>query len=31
MFVWEDIRIMWDPNRTMVNVELYTQPAVMFE
>ena len=27
MPVWEDIRIMWDANRTMVDLELQTQPA----
>ena len=27
MSVWEDIRIMWDANRTMVDLEQHTQPA----
>ena len=27
MSVWEDIRIMWDANRTMVYLEQHTQPA----
>ena len=27
MSVWDDIRIMCDANRTMVNFEQHTQPA----
>ena len=27
MSVWEDIRIMWDVNRTMVDLEYHTQSA----
>ena len=27
MSVWEDIRIMWDANRTIVDLEQHTQPA----
>ena len=27
MSVWEDIRIMWDANRTMVDLEQHAQPA----
>ena len=27
MSVWEDIRIMCDANRTMVDLEQHTQPA----
>ena len=27
MSVWEDMRIMWDANRTMVDLEQHIQPA----
>ena len=27
MSVWDDIRIMWDANITMVKLEQHTQPA----
>ncbi len=27
MSIWEDIRIIWDANRTRVNLEQHTQPA----
>ena len=29
MSVWEDIRITWDANRTMVDLEQHTQPVAI--